>query len=723
MGINNRLVSRVLNRGVSTWLAASLALFAVGCGGGGGGGNASGGGVGAPGGGAVAPAAATVGLVLTDNPVEGYDQALATINSIDLIGDGGTVPLYDGDPVVIDFLALRDYQELFAVADDVPAGTYSKIRLRLDAFELIKLDDMGAVTESTNVRLVANGKVDLNPREDFEVAAGDTLFVTLDFDIEKSLKLTFAGKKKQPKLRPVVFVDVTRKEPPPRISRIRGVVDRIDLANARLRLCEVERISQQLIWNRDLTLDACVMITTGDMTAVFDADGLPINVAALAVGDPLTIIGRLRSTSGDSKAPTPDGWPGDWDADHQDDYDCQSTVNPGAAPSSDCDRDDDDRDDTRHDFAVSALLIERGEPGTFRIWKGSVASNYDAADDQFDLAFSSGQGFSAGSTIATQLFPKSRVISRQGALLERNEIAVGKAAAADGVIDLAGAAPELRAALVVLDGESPTSELVTGSIVGIDAVAGTITVSTADGQTCINVTAAEIILESPPATDMIAETPYTDFDIFGPTGTARHFEFRYGDGDRTGGPFEAGVVDGTTLGAVTQLDWENGQPQAFTVTHVASSGALTLEIGGRTLVQELVPDEGYGRISILAKGSSVEGQETTIADLQFDGMAVAAAPLTAGQNQKSGVFLSGALFKDFTITGSITYSWAGEPPTPAALQAFIGVADADDGVASKPGTIEDLEVGQTISAFGAAGSGDCFAADTVVVTVEPQALL
>ena len=249
-------------------VAATFAL--VGCGGGGGGDVAGSAASPAPG---ITASNASVGVVFTDHPVEGYDKALATISGIQLIGDDGRVSLYDGPPVTIDLLALRDYQELFTVAEDVPPGVYSKIRLWLDDLQLVKVDDMGVEIEWTDVRLVANGKVDLIPQAPFAVVADSSLFITLDFDMKKSIKLTLSGKKKQPKLRPVIFVRISEFDTIGRIARIKGVVDEIDTANSRFRLCETQRVSEVSITQPDSSPSQCLLITTGEQTSLFDDNG------------------------------------------------------------------------------------------------------------------------------------------------------------------------------------------------------------------------------------------------------------------------------------------------------------------------------------------------------------------------------------------------------------------------------------------------------------------
>jgi len=111
----------------------ALFLAACGSGGGGGGGAISSGTTGAVG---------SVGIVLTDKPAElsEIDEILISITGVELFGenDEGKVTLYDG-PVrgPFDLLKLEDESRLLTFDDDVPVGTYCKIRLTLSDLELV----------------------------------------------------------------------------------------------------------------------------------------------------------------------------------------------------------------------------------------------------------------------------------------------------------------------------------------------------------------------------------------------------------------------------------------------------------------------------------------------------------------------------------------------------------------------------------------------------------
>ncbi|MBM4221081.1 MAG: DUF4382 domain-containing protein [Gammaproteobacteria bacterium] len=133
------------------FLALTLSLFLASCGGGGGGGSTA------------SEAPATVGLLITDAPVGRWDEAIATITSVKLIGDNQQVTLFEGEET-LDLLQLADFSELFAVSDQVPPGSYSKIRLQVSDLVLRDTDrdenDNLIVIEEQSSQIVGNGKID-----------------------------------------------------------------------------------------------------------------------------------------------------------------------------------------------------------------------------------------------------------------------------------------------------------------------------------------------------------------------------------------------------------------------------------------------------------------------------------------------------------------------------------------------------------------------------------
>lgn len=437
----------------SLGIAFLAALALAGCGGGGGSGGT---------GPTASDAPATVGVLITDAPVGRWDEAIATITEVRLIGDDGQVVLFSGSET-LDLLKLADFSELFAISDDVPPGSYSKIRLQLADLVLNDLDpDTGALIESERPQLVGNGKIDLNPRGDFRLWPGDVVFIELDFDMEKSLKITETGNGKLI-VRPVVFVDIRTERPMDRLTRVHGEIAAIDDVEGGFELCQTEFASR---WDDDdddgdFGDRRCIAVATDGETGIFGEDGLPQAFADLAVGEEATVIGRLRPLDDDE---------------------------------GDDDNDDDDRDDDHRYFALDAYVIEEGRLGTFRRVAGTVASAFDAGTGRFGLEVAPGQGIATGAPLAVQLFDESRIFNRAGYELAPADIAVDRLALADGVLVI-GDDDVLRSPLVILGDVAPgDAAAIEGTVVSVDSAEGTLLVNDGTLDRCVNAAGAEVFL-------------------------------------------------------------------------------------------------------------------------------------------------------------------------------------------------------------------------------------
>jgi len=451
----------------------------VACGGGGGGAAPAADAPGIGGGGSTAPQTATVGIVLTDSPVGGYCEAIATITDITLIGENGQQDVYSGS-MVVDLLRLRDFVELVEVADNVEPDTFSKIRLQLSSLVLNKCDADGNVDESIDAKLAGNGKIDLKPEQAIEIAAGEVLFLTLDFDMNKSLKITETGNGKVI-VRPVIFVKAgTVPGFKDGITRVSGEITRINETPDAFLLCTADLMATPLNSDNTGIGERCVKVEIKDDTGVFGSNGEPVRPSALAVGDLVTVVGTLGLPDG---KPIPEPL-------------ATLTSHNNGDSDSDSDSDSDGGNGERPplQFVLRAIVVEIGAPGTFASLSGELQSGVDDSD-QYQFLVGSGQGFAPDTMLLGQLYPTSRIIDSEGNDVDRALLKEGDGAVADGVIllsDVEGESDTLRTALMLVrarDGmpmpPEPEEEVLVGKVLGVNPDEQIVNISTGDGDRCV----------------------------------------------------------------------------------------------------------------------------------------------------------------------------------------------------------------------------------------------
>jgi hypothetical protein len=149
----------------------------------------------------------SVAVFIKDGPSEEFAQIWVTITQVELLPvSGSPVVIYDNPSGCrIDILDYREEDFLLKIHRSVPAGQYSKIRLRVTNIELVPTA-ASAIGSDIEVKL-PSGKIDLNPREPFTVESGGTLSVRLDIDANKAIHV-HPSKTGWYIFRPVVFVDI-----------------------------------------------------------------------------------------------------------------------------------------------------------------------------------------------------------------------------------------------------------------------------------------------------------------------------------------------------------------------------------------------------------------------------------------------------------------------------------------------------------------------------------
>ncbi|MEW6487952.1 MAG: DUF4382 domain-containing protein [Thermodesulfobacteriota bacterium] len=365
-----------------------------------------------------------VAVVLTDGPADDFDQINVTITRIELFASAGEkVAVFQGPPREFNLLALAGESELFALAE-VPAGTYEKIRLTVSTLELVRLRDDGTVAESHSPSLPGNGKIDLNPRGAFHVGTGETVVVQLDLDARKSIHVVQAGNKDKYVFRPVVFVDVLRREFPGKLTRIKGEVQEVSPDGSFL-LCPAGTFGDSAAWGR------CVAVAVDAQTSFFGPEGSPVE--GVEEGDAVEAVGRFR-------------------------------LVPDAVPGA--------------EFPVFDALVV--EIGAYLKLTGTVRSApvVTGTFGTFLFELDRGQGITGNLEVQTHLFQGTRFFSREGEELEIDALEVGSRASIDGVLFLSNtaiAADVLKAALVVVEITPEAPGDMEGVIADIEAPARRLT--------------------------------------------------------------------------------------------------------------------------------------------------------------------------------------------------------------------------------------------------------
>jgi len=340
-----------------------------------------------------------VAIALTDAPTDEFVEVLITVVSIDLLpgdDDSERETIFEGVET-FDLLALENVAEPFAIAADVPAGTYSKLRLGVSSIELVRMLEDGSF-ESVFPRLPGGDRIDLNPRGGFEVVPGETLALQLDIDARRSIHIVGNGNGRY-HFRPQVFVEIMDEERESRLVSLAGVVEQVEEGEdgVRFELCEVDLEYR----DRDGRLDRyCVTVFTGDETCVFDEMGLASSVAEISEDDRLTVLGRFRR-------------------------------------------------DENEDFAVDAAVIELGGLDAYLKLTGLVSGVYDEASETIVVELDPGQGFLEGTELEVDLSEGTRIFTRAGEVVAPGDIELDSVIEVDGILVLNQGAPDLLRASIL----------------------------------------------------------------------------------------------------------------------------------------------------------------------------------------------------------------------------------------------------------------------------------
>lgn len=377
-----------------------------------------------------------------DNAIDEFDQAIFQISEVRLLGENDQIVLLD-EQRTIDFLALETVNEVLAEAE-VPAGQYSKIRLAVDSIELIKLDDNGNVEETVDVRLVANGKVDIVPRGEFTVGANSTLALDIDVDLGKSIKLTLTGNGRYI-FRPVIFADIIHDAGDGRLVRIEGEFEAIELEGVRqddrFRLCAPELMSD----DDDVEeTQSCRLILANGETGLFEVDEslTPSVLGNFQNGDNVVAYGFLQPLA----------------------YEHDSDAHYGTP--------------------VAALVVAKGE---FRYLEGEATSVFEEVEQTFGLVLNPGQGIVGDLQLTTRLplIDGALLIDSNGNIVEASVIEPGLEVEVEGLL-LLDTPNSFEAFIALVDAEQ-NQVTVTGMATEINLISRTLTLFDGVDSYCVEI--------------------------------------------------------------------------------------------------------------------------------------------------------------------------------------------------------------------------------------------
>lgn len=390
----------------------------------------------------------SVALLFTDAPGFAFDEVNVTITRIELISDDDApVELFSGEET-INLLDLQNHADLFSYTGNVPAKTYSKIRLYVSLVELVTKDMDGNVVETVTPKLPANGKIDLNPRGAFEVAPDQTLTLQIDIDAEKSIHIIKTGAGGYI-FRPVVFIKRLINSLDGKVIRLAGEITDLDTQAQTFRLCRTPIVQQELVSDNNNGLVStliddhdiskwCPLVHMSEATTLYGPDGEPLLLEDLEEGNHATVFGRFSLNDGEDR-PT-----------------------------------------------LTALTVLVGPAGTFAAYAGTVDSTVDDVTNRFDLDLADGQGISTTNPVPVQLQPGALILSKYGHLLDASALKIGQAVRVIGILMLSDSEPDfIKATMVFVDIDSDNIKL-SGTISAItESLDGFTLMSDSVGDVCV----------------------------------------------------------------------------------------------------------------------------------------------------------------------------------------------------------------------------------------------
>lgn len=135
-------------------------------------------------------------MYMTDAPLAGIEKVNITFSTIEAHINGTWIAV-NGAPVTIDLLEWNNGSAMLIGDKELGAGTYTQIRLMVSKAEVV----VDGVTKPLTIP--SGDETGLKLTHNFDIVAGTTVELVLDFDVAKSITVTGNG---EYKLKPTIRV-------------------------------------------------------------------------------------------------------------------------------------------------------------------------------------------------------------------------------------------------------------------------------------------------------------------------------------------------------------------------------------------------------------------------------------------------------------------------------------------------------------------------------------
>ncbi len=126
---------------------------------------------------------------MTDAPSAAFKAVNVTFTEVSVNRDGNWSTVTSGQSTTVNLLEWNNGKTLLVGTADVPAGHYSQVRLMVQNAEVVTMDG-----QAHSVTIPSGDQTGLKLVSSFDVTAGSTYEVVLDFDAQRSIVATGSQK-------------------------------------------------------------------------------------------------------------------------------------------------------------------------------------------------------------------------------------------------------------------------------------------------------------------------------------------------------------------------------------------------------------------------------------------------------------------------------------------------------------------------------------------------